>query len=60
MVVKTLHGKFNINQDEQTKNGGQIVEWTLHNSCSISGTFVVTSGKNPRINHEWEQNKIIL
>ena len=52
MVVKILHGKFNINQDEQTKNGGQIVERRLHNSCSISGTFLVTSGKNPRINHE--------
>jgi hypothetical protein len=55
MIVKILDGKLNIKQDEQTKNGGQIVEWRVNNSCFISGTFLVTSGKNPRMIHEWDK-----
>jgi aminopeptidase-like protein len=56
MVVKILDKKFNIKQEEQTKNGSQIVEWRVRNYWSISVTFLVTSGKNPRINHESEKN----
>jgi hypothetical protein len=56
MVVKILDKKLNIKQDEQTKNGGQIVEWRVRNYWSNSGTFLVTSGKNPRINHQSEKN----
>ena len=46
MVVIILDGKLNIKQDGQTKNGSEGY------SGSISGTFLVTSGQNPRINHE--------
>ena len=57
MVVKILDGKLNIKQDEQTKNGGQIVEGRVSYSWPISGTICVTSDKNPEMIPEWEKTK---
>ena len=60
MAVKILHGKLNIKQDEHTKIGDQFGEWSVNNSCSISGPFVLLMLKKTGDESRMIKNIIIL